>query len=97
MPRCWTDCGEVLPDAEKAGVILGIEPMHPMYAAERSVVVTLKQANDLAVQLRAPQPAWSSMPFTSGGTPILCMNWNERAGGLRVFMYLTGPCLCPES
>lgn len=42
---------EVLPDAEKAGVILGIEPLHPMYAAERSVVVTLKQANDLADRL----------------------------------------------
>jgi sugar phosphate isomerase/epimerase len=42
---------EVLPDAEKAGVILGIEPLHPMYAAERSVVVTLKQANDLVEQL----------------------------------------------
>jgi sugar phosphate isomerase/epimerase len=42
---------EVLPDAEKAGVTLGIEPLHPMYAAERSVVVTLKQANDLAGQL----------------------------------------------
>jgi sugar phosphate isomerase/epimerase len=42
---------EVLPDAEKAGVILGIEPLHPMYAAERSVVVTLKQANDMAEQL----------------------------------------------
>src|SRR6266702_2244408 len=42
---------ETLPDAEKAGVILGIEPLHPMYAAERSVVVTLKQANDLADQL----------------------------------------------
>ena len=42
---------EVLPDAEKAGVILGIEPLHPMYAAERSVVVTLKQANDMAGQL----------------------------------------------
>ena len=41
----------VLPDAEKAGVTLGIEPLHPMYAAERSVVVTLKQANDLADQL----------------------------------------------
>ena len=42
---------EVLPDAEKAGVTLGIEPLHPMYAAERSVIVTLKQANDLADQL----------------------------------------------
>ena len=44
-------CSNVLPDAEKAGVILGIEPLHPMYAAERSVVVTLKQANNLVDQL----------------------------------------------
>jgi len=45
---------EVLPDAEKAGVTLGIEPLHPMYAAERSVVVTLKQANDIVEQLSSP-------------------------------------------
>jgi sugar phosphate isomerase/epimerase len=45
---------EVLPEAEKAGVILGVEPLHPMYAAERSVVVTLKQANDLVEQLSSP-------------------------------------------
>jgi sugar phosphate isomerase/epimerase len=45
---------EILPDAEKAGVTLGLEPLHPMYAAERSVVVTLKQANDLADQLSSP-------------------------------------------
>jgi sugar phosphate isomerase/epimerase len=44
---------EILPDAEKAGVTLGIEPLHPMYAAERSVVVTLKQANDITDQLRS--------------------------------------------
>jgi len=42
---------EVLPDAEKAGIVLGIEPLHPMYAAERSVVVTLRQANDMAEAL----------------------------------------------
>ena len=45
---------EVLPDAEKAGVILGVEPLHPMYAAERSVVVTLRQANDIVEQLSSP-------------------------------------------
>jgi sugar phosphate isomerase/epimerase len=45
---------EVLPDAERAGIVLGIEPLHPMYAAERSVVVTLKQANDFAEQLASP-------------------------------------------
>jgi len=48
---------EVLPDAEKAGIVLGIEPLHPMYAAERSVVVTLKQANDIADQLQSPAAA----------------------------------------
>jgi sugar phosphate isomerase/epimerase len=42
---------EILADAVQAGVTLGIEPLHPMYAAERSVIVTLKQANDLADQL----------------------------------------------
>ena len=45
---------EVLPDAAKAGVVLGIEPLHPMYAAERSVVVTLKQANEIVERLASP-------------------------------------------
>jgi sugar phosphate isomerase/epimerase len=45
---------EVLPDAEKAGVALGVEPLHPMYAAERSVVVTLKQANDIIERMGSP-------------------------------------------
>jgi sugar phosphate isomerase/epimerase len=45
---------EVLSDAAKAGIILGIEPLHPMYAAERSVVVTLRQANNLVAQLASP-------------------------------------------
>jgi sugar phosphate isomerase/epimerase len=38
----------LLPDAERLGVRLGIEPLHPMYAGERSVVVTLAQANRMA-------------------------------------------------
>jgi sugar phosphate isomerase/epimerase len=45
---------ELLPHAEKANIKLGIEPLHPMYAAERSVVVTLKQANDIAEALSSP-------------------------------------------
>ena len=48
---------EILTDAEKAGITLGIEPLHPMYAADRSVVVTLKQANDMAQQLGSPNAA----------------------------------------
>ena len=45
---------EVLPEAEKAGIILGVEPLHPMYAAERSVVVTLQHANDIVDHLESP-------------------------------------------
>ena len=37
----------LLPDTERLGVRLAIEPLHPMYADTRSAVVTLKQANDL--------------------------------------------------
>lgn len=40
--------------AKDRGVRLGIEPLHPMYAADRSVVVTLAQANHIAEQF-APE------------------------------------------
>jgi sugar phosphate isomerase/epimerase len=39
--------------AHDCGVRLGIEPLHPMYAAERSVIVTLEQANLIASQFAA--------------------------------------------
>ena len=39
---------ELEPDAASAGVTLAIEPLHPMYAADRAVVSTLGQALDLA-------------------------------------------------
>lgn len=39
------------PHAVAAGVKLGIEPLHPMYAADRSVFNTIKSANDLCDDL----------------------------------------------
>ena len=45
---------ELAPYAASAGVALGIEPLHPMFAADRSVVVTLKQANDMAEKIAHP-------------------------------------------
>lgn len=39
---------ELVPEAAAAGVRLAVEPLHPMYAADRSVVSTLDQALDLA-------------------------------------------------
>ncbi len=37
----------ILPEAERLGIKLAIEPLHPMYADLRSVVNTMEQANDL--------------------------------------------------
>lgn len=44
----------ILPEAEKAGVRLAIEPLHPMYADTRSVVNTMAQANDLCEKIGHP-------------------------------------------
>lgn len=44
----------LLPDCQAAGVKLGIEPLHPMYADSRSAVNTLGQANDMVEAIRSP-------------------------------------------
>ncbi len=44
----------VLPRAVEAGVRLAIEPLHPVYAADRSAINTMAQANDLCDQLGSP-------------------------------------------
>jgi sugar phosphate isomerase/epimerase len=41
----------VLPHAATCGVRLAIEPLHPMFAGDRSVVVSLRQANDMVSRL----------------------------------------------
>jgi sugar phosphate isomerase/epimerase len=38
----------LVPYARQCGVMLALEPLHPMYAAERSVLVTIGQALELA-------------------------------------------------
>jgi len=45
--------GELVPFALENGVRLVLEPLHPMFAADRAVICTLKQALDLA----EPYPA----------------------------------------
>lgn len=44
----------VLPMAQEAGVKLDIEPLHPMYADDRSAVNTLGQANDMVEAIGSP-------------------------------------------
>ena len=48
---------DLAPYAAERGVRLAIEPLHPMYVADRAVITTLGQALDLA----APTPqTWSA-------------------------------------
>ncbi len=44
----------VLPYAKQAGVKLGIEPLHPAFAADRSVISTLAHANGIARRIGSP-------------------------------------------
>jgi sugar phosphate isomerase/epimerase len=46
---------ELVPHAASRGVKLGIEPLHPMFAADRSVIVSLAQANELIERLDSDQ------------------------------------------
>ncbi len=52
----------ITPYAQERGIKLGIEPLHPMYAADRNVIVTLGQANDFALKLNKEFPQY--------GTPV---------------------------
>ncbi|MEK6420860.1 MAG: sugar phosphate isomerase/epimerase family protein [Burkholderia gladioli] len=42
---------ELLPHARETGVKLGLEPLHPMYAGDRSVLNSIRVANDLCDEL----------------------------------------------
>jgi len=44
----------ILPDAMQHGVTLGIEPLHPMFAADRSVITSLHEAIVLAERFDSP-------------------------------------------
>ena len=45
---------ELVPEAAAAGVRLAVEPFHPMMAADRSVITSLTEANDLVERLSSP-------------------------------------------
>jgi sugar phosphate isomerase/epimerase len=44
---------KILPSAQRSGIKLAIEPLHPMYAGDRSAINTLRQANDMAEMINS--------------------------------------------
>jgi len=44
----------IIPAAEAANIKLSIEPLHPMYAADRSAIASLRDANLLAQRINHP-------------------------------------------
>mgnify|MGYP006302100349 CR=1 FL=1 len=44
---------KILPQAKAAGVKMAIEPLHPMYAGDKSAVNTIAQANDMAEEINS--------------------------------------------
>lgn len=44
----------LIPHAQSNGVKLAIEPLHPMYAGDKSAVVSLGQANDMCEAIASP-------------------------------------------
>jgi len=52
--RMVTDAiGDLVPTAQRLGVRLGVEAMHPMFCADRSVIASLGEAVDLALDFPA--------------------------------------------
>ena len=45
---------KILPHAQACNVKLAIEPLHPMYADDRSAINTIKQANDMCDAINSP-------------------------------------------
>jgi sugar phosphate isomerase/epimerase len=44
----------ILPTAERLGVRLAVEPLHPVYADTRSAICTMKQANEMTGYFDSP-------------------------------------------
>ncbi len=83
----------LIPYAVACGVRLGIEPLHPMYAADRSVITTLSEALDLAERFDTPQVGVVIDTFHVWWDPYV-FTQIARAEG-RIFSYHVSDWLVP--
>lgn len=79
--------------ARKSHVRLAIEPLHPMFAADRSVIVTLGEANRLALQFDAATVGLAIDAFHVWWDPELYVQIQRSAG--RVFALHISDWLVP--
>lgn len=68
---------ELAPEAAAAGVRLGIEALHPMYADTRSAVNTLGQANRIAGAVNAGRGGAAGVPTVCSVVDVYHLWWDE--------------------
>jgi sugar phosphate isomerase/epimerase len=84
---------DLAPYAAAAGVKLGIEPLHPMFAGDRSVIVTLGQATSLAERFPADRVGVVVDAYHVWWDPDLRAQLNRAAG--RILGYHVSDWLVP--
>jgi sugar phosphate isomerase/epimerase len=86
---------ELEPAARASGVTLAIEPLHPMYVADRAVVSTLEQAIDIAVQFPAESVGVVVDTFHVWWDPAVLAQIARAGAGGRIASYQVCDWLTP--
>jgi sugar phosphate isomerase/epimerase len=86
---------ELEPAARASGVTLAIEPLHPMYVADRAVVSTLEQAIDIAEQFPAESVGVVVDTFHVWWDPAVLAQIARAGAGGRIASYQVCDWLTP--
>jgi sugar phosphate isomerase/epimerase len=85
--------GRLLEYSRKVGMPLAIEPLHPMYAADRACINTLEQANDLCDELGDDGLGMAVDLYHTWWDPSFSSRSNAPDGNVSwVFISATGWC-----
>jgi sugar phosphate isomerase/epimerase len=76
---------ELVPLAQSLGVRLGIEPLHPMFCADRAVVSTLAQALDMCDQIGAPNVGVCVDTYHIWWDPEVCAQLARAGDRIHIF------------